>query len=174
MPDTTSSSGSQPPPEPTRARSKARPLVAGVLCVGLAAGGYVIGGRSSSTSSAVAAAPEAAPVHEPQIAEIVDLPSLNVNLAGGHYLRVAVSLGLAVAHATTASGGHDAGEDAESGFPTAPASDLVLSTFFGREMADLADGAGREAARADLLAGLQDYYGDDQVLSVFFTEFVMQ
>lgn len=107
---------------------------------------------------------------------------MNVNLADGHYLRVAVSLGL-VDHlaegeqaAAESDGSHGAAteETEQSSFPTAPAADLVLSTFAGREVDQLSDPGGREAARHDLLERIHEYYGEEQVLTVYFTEFVMQ
>jgi flagellar FliL protein len=152
----------------------------GAICAALAAGGFFIGGKMGG-GAAPATATEALPEPEPTVGEIVDLTPVNVNLADGHYLRISVSLGL-LAHegeeaAAEESGGHGAPtETAEEGsdFPTAPAADLVLSTFAGRNMEELAGSAGREAARQDLLEGIHHYYGEEEVLTVFFTEFVMQ
>lgn len=177
MPDTTSSSGPEPPvPEPAK-KGKGRAIIAGVLCVALAGGGYFMGGRGGG--AAPAAAVESLPEPEPTVGEIVDLEPVNVNLADGHYLRIAVSLGLVEEHAdgaADAGGGHGAAteETGESSFPTAPAADLVLSTFAGRKIDQLADHGGREAARHDLLEGIHEYYGEEEVLTVYFTEFVMQ
>ncbi|HWL43409.1 MAG TPA: flagellar basal body-associated FliL family protein [Ilumatobacter sp.] len=177
MPDTTSPSGPEPPASTAAPpRGKSRAIIAGVLCVGLAAGGYVMGGRVAGGEPAAASEPVHVP--EPTIGEIVDLAPVNVNLADGHYLRIAVSLGLSDAHASdapAADDGHGNPVEAEgSRFPTAPAADLVLSTFAGRKMDQLAAADGREQARQDLLDGIHDYYGDEEVLTVFFTEFVMQ
>jgi len=176
MPDTTSPDGPEPQPNAPKQAGKARLLVIGVLCLGLAAGGYVLGGKLGGGQPA-AAAPVPTPAPAPTVGEIVDLDGVNVNLADGHYLRIAVSLGL-VAHATEAaaeSSDHGTTEEADGVlFPTAPVADLVLATFAGRTMESLADEAGRESARADLLAGIHNYYGDEEILTVFFTEFVMQ
>lgn len=169
MPDTTSSPTEA---EPAKA-GKSRLLIAGVLCVAIAGGGFVIGGRMSGGAEAEVVVEEAEEV-EPVIAEIVDLEPINVNLAAGHYLRVAVSLGLS-AHDEEEGGGGGHGKDAEaeSSFATAPASDLVVGTFSGRAMEELSTHEGRESARHDLLEGLEQYYGHS-VITVLFTEFVMQ
>lgn len=180
MPDTTSPSGPEPP-APTEApkRGKGRPLMVGGICAALAAGGFFIGGRMGG-GAAPAVATETVPEPEPTVGEIVALEPVNVNLADGHYLRISVSLGLLdhgdEAAAPADDGGHgEAGAtDEGSHFPTAPAADLVLSTFAGRKMDELAAATGREAARHDLLEGIHNYYGEEEVLTVFFTEFVMQ
>ena len=57
--------------------------------------------------------------------------------------------------------------------PTAPAADLVLSTFAGKTIEELSTLEGRVAARDHLHEGLKEFYGEE-VLTVFFTEFVMQ
>lgn len=175
MPDTTSPSGPEPPAATASSkRGKGRPLVVGAVCAALAAGGFFIGGKMGGSAPAAASPPATEP-EAPKVAEIVDLDPVNVNLAEGHYLRISVSVGLP-AHEEEAGGGggHDEEEDTGPVFPTAPVADLVLSTFSGRKMDELSNEAGREAARQDLLAGIQNYYGEEEVLTVFFTEFVMQ
>lgn len=179
MPDMTSSGGAEPQTDSSKKPAgKGRLVVIVTLCVGLAAGGYMIGGRGGAQPT-VAEAPAEEP--EPEVGEIVDLESVNINLADGHYLRIAVSLGLEAhtegeeAGTESADHGEATTEDAGPSIAVAPASDLVLSTFAGRTMELLASAEGREAARHDLLEGLRQYYGDDApVLTVFFTEFVMQ
>jgi len=171
MPDTTSPGADARPDPPTApARSTSRTIIVAVLCLALAAAGYLIGGRMAGGGTA--AATPLVTVPEPEVGEIVDLDPVNVNLADGHYLRVAVSLGLNQ-HAGIEAEGHDE-PDAGGEFAAAPAADLVLSTFAGRTLAELASEPGREAARGELLDGIREYYGDEQVLTVFFTEFVMQ
>lgn len=149
-----------------------RMIVVVALCVVIAGAGFVLGGRM--TGAGTAAAPDGTVPEEvePTIDVIVELEPLNVNLAGGHYLRLAVAIGL-TGHAEGGGGGHGGGSEDEPPIETAPASDLVLSTFAGRDMTQLATPEGREQARSDLHAGLVGFYGDD-VVSVLFTEFVMQ
>ena len=96
-----------------------------------------------------------------EFSEIVDLPAININLADGHYLRVAVSLGLhAVEEEEAAEGGHGAAEVTdEPSIPIAPAADLVVANFSGRTMASLATPEGREEAKALLTAQIVEHYG---------------
>ena len=116
-------------------------------------------------------------VEEPaalEYTEIVDLPAININLADGHYLRVAVSLGLhAVEAEAAAEEGHATAEAEDPSIPIAPAADLVVANFSGRTMASLATPEGREEAKATLTAQIVEHYGAT-VATVFLTEFVMQ
>lgn len=155
-----------------------RMLTAGVMSVAMLGGGYFIGGMMSGGEEAAPAA-EAAPEEDivEEKAELGDLKSMeavNVNLQEGHFLRVAVTL--EVVHEEkedSGGGGHGAEEEEEEVFPTAPAADLVLSTFSGRSMDELATAAGRNAARETLLDAIVEIYGE-KVSSLYFTEFVMQ
>jgi flagellar protein FliL len=158
-----------------------RMIVMVVLIAVIAGAGFVLGGRmtgGSATTEAVAPEPVEEPA-EPTIDEIVELMPLNVNLADGHYLRLAVAIG--ISHHATEYAEDDAGDgygdksedDDEPSIETAPASDLVLTTFAGRELATLATPEGREAARNDLHDGLVAFYGES-IVAVLFTEFVMQ
>lgn len=169
MPDTTSSETTAP-----RGGSK-RLIVIGVLCATIAGAGFVLGGRMSA-GPAVSAEAVVEAEAEPTIDVIVELEPLNVNLAGGHYLRLAVAIALTDEHGAGAAddgGGHGSTTDEAPPIETAPASDLVLSTFSGREMDALSSADGREAARHDLYEGLVEFYGET-VVTVLFTEFVMQ
>ncbi len=173
MPDTTS-----PGDEPAAAGSSGpkKMIMTVVLAVVLVGVGYVLGGKMSGGSGAAAEASADGHVTEQSEgdheddhaaahpAQVIDLDPINVNLAEGHYLRVAISLGI-----STEPDGHGG----ETHFPTAAASDVVLHTFSGRLMADLSTVDGREAARLELAEGLTHHYGDE-VVSVYFTEFVMQ
>ncbi|MDJ0767424.1 MAG: flagellar basal body-associated FliL family protein [Ilumatobacter sp.] len=162
MADETTPTESEPVPAKSGGGAM-RIVSAAMLSVALVTTGYFIGGRGGT---AAAPPPETAHVEEPEeptIGTIVDLEAVNVNLAGGHYLRVAVSLGLSE---------HVHLEDPKE-FKSAPASDLVVSTFSGRTMEELSSHDGRSSRRDELEEGLATYYGDE-IVSVFFTEFVMQ
>lgn len=159
-----------------------RMFIVGVISLLIAGGGYFIGGRDGAAATTPDATQQAAgavpagPV-EPEIHEIVDLEAVNVNLTDNHYLRVAISLGIALAvDSEEASSAKAHGADAAEGstFPTAPAADLVLSTYAVRSLAELSDPAGRAAARDELELRLKEYYGEEILVTVFFTEFVMQ
>ena len=148
-------------------------LPAAVICIVVLGGGYFLGGKMSAGSPAApvaeaAAEPDEAEAEEKaELGHLESLDALNVNLQDGHFLRVAVALEI---------GEHDEGgdhgkDDAE--FPIAPAADLVLSTFSGRSMPELATPEGREAARHELFEAIEEKYGD-KVVALYFTEFVMQ
>lgn len=173
MPDKTSSTDS-PTPE-TNGGGKGRLIITAVLCLGLAGAGFVLGGRLSAGADAEAAAVDSVPEEdlEPTVAGIVELEPVNVNLADGHYLRIAIAIGLSEEAVHVDGGGGHGGGSEEIPFEKAPASDLVLGTFSGREMAELATNEGRESARHDLLEGLENFYGED-IVTVYLTEFVMQ
>ena len=165
MPDKKSSESEESP-----AGGSKRLIIIGVMCAVIAGGGFVLGGRMSGGGTAeVEAAVEEET--EPTIDVIVELDPLNVNLADGHYLRLAVAVGLT--HEEEEGGGGHSTTDDEPAIETAPASDLVLSTFSGRVMDDLATHEGRESARHDLYEGLVAFYGEE-IVTVLFTEFVMQ
>lgn len=169
MPDT-KSAGDEP--EPTGKSGPKKMITTAVLAVVLVGVGYFLGGQMGGSGEA--AAEESAETseastekeaEEEHVGIVVDLDAVNVNLADGHYLRVAISLGL--------SEDIDFGHGSPDDFPVAAASDVLLSTFSGRTMADLASEEGREHARHELEEGLAEHYGDD-VVSVYYTEFVMQ
>ncbi len=156
-----------------------RLVMVGVMSLSIAAAGYFIGGRGGAAVPAAAPPVTEPEVHEPEIAEVIDLEAVNVNLTDGHYLRVAISLGIG-AHVEEdgGEGGHgkEKEEEAEEGpsIPIAPAADILLTTFAERSMAELSDVAGRADARHKLEAHLKEYYGEDVIVTVFVTEFVMQ
>jgi flagellar protein FliL len=147
---------------------------AAMISLAMVAAGYFVGGRGGSTPPAVAETVVTV-AEEPQVESIIDLEPVNVNLAGGHYLRVAISIGMTASHEESAdaeAAGHGETETATTE-PTAPAADLVLSTFAGKTIEELSTLEGRIAARDELHEGLKEFYGEE-VLTVFFTEFVMQ
>jgi flagellar FliL protein len=159
-------------------------LMAG-LCVAMMGGGYVLGGRGGAAEGAATEAGDGTesmaegehgesvegtageactPTTEPpELGHVVDLEPMNVNLAEGHYLRVAVSLEL----------GHEVELEEPSEFPSAPAKDIVVSTLSGRTVAELATPEGRDMVKTELEEAIVDRYHGD-VHAVFLTEFVMQ
>lgn len=168
-------------PEPPR-RSKVKSLLTVGLCAALAAGGYVLGGRTATagepeqTATATIEGEDGVPVPvefdeawcegvgvEPVLGEVIDLPAMNVNLADNHYLRVAVSLGF-----------EDGAVDSDpERFVAAPAQDIVLSLFSGRTQTELRSPEGRETVKEELTERIVAHYGED-VMAVYLTEFVMQ
>lgn len=150
-------------------------MPAAMISIALVAAGYFVGGRGGGSSTTTVTSVVTVVEHEPEVSTIVDLEPINVNLADGHYLRVAISIGMgADEHAAESGGGGGHGaETTATTEPTAPAADLVLSTFSGRTMEELSTLEGRISAREALHEGLKEFYGEG-VITVFFTEFVMQ
>jgi flagellar FliL protein len=96
---------------------------------------------------------------KPSPGAVVKLDPITVNLAGGHFLKLGLSLQASA----------DAGEDVSG----AKALDAAISLFTGRTIADLAKKDGREKAKADLVKQVSQLY-EDKVYDVYFTDFVMQ
>jgi len=154
-------------------------MPAAMISIALIAAGYFVGGRGGSAPAATAeTVVTVVEATEPEVGTIIDLEPVNVNLADGHYLRVAISIGMVAEEHSEEAGAADASHGAATDEtvttePTAPAADLLLSTFSGKTIEELSTLEGRIAARDHLLEGLKEFYGEE-VLTVFFTEFVMQ
>ena len=89
--------------------------------------------------------------------------SLTINLADGHYLKLAFSL------QQTA----DAGEDLN----TSEATNLAIDEYTGKSVAELSTEKGREAVKAELLAKIVKAYTEDgtkMVMDIYYTQFVTQ
>ena len=175
-------------PTPSKKAGIIRWGITGVVCAALGFGGYLFGQRTGSVAADDLLAttvvvdsngdpvdvvvdpayldrmvcPEV--VDDPaEVAFMVDLPAMHVNLHGGHYLRVAVSLGISDQSELTTP----------EEFVAAPALDAIVATLSGREMGELQSAEGRDAAKDELTDRIVSIYEDD-VLTVFLTEFVMQ
>jgi flagellar protein FliL len=158
--------------EETGKKRGKRKLVVGAICVALAGGAYVIGSKSA------AAPPTGADVttttielfggckEEPKPGvpkTIIDLPEMSINLADGHYLRVAASLGLCA----------DVVLAKPEAFLSAPAKDLVVATLSGLQMGALATTEGRDLAKQALTDAISAEYRGE-VYQVYLVQFVMQ
>lgn len=100
----------------------------------------------------------AGPPKPPEPGEVLPLEAIQVNLEGGHYLRIGLALQLtATAHEADGS----------------KALDVAIDLYSGRSVAELADPAERRKLKKELLKELDhSYHGD--VMDVYLTEFVMQ
>jgi flagellar protein FliL len=99
------------------------------------------------------------PEPAPEPGEVVTMEPIQVNLAGGHYLKIGVALQLT----TTVSHGADGSK----------ALDAVIELFSGRPMDQLTRPEERDKLKHKLLEELEhDYHGD--VMDVYFTDFVTQ
>jgi flagellar protein FliL len=137
-----------------------------VLAVGIAAGGYFMGGSGG-------AEPAVAEAVEPEIVEgpLLGVEALTVNLADGHYLRVAVSLQLTDQYEDVEVGEH--GEELLSHHDDTRIRDVLISLLGGRDASELSSAEGRDHARHELHEAANGLL-DDAVMEIYFTEFVIQ
>ena len=99
----------------------------------------------------------AGPTPPPEPGEIVTMDATQINLAGGHYLR----LGIALQLTTTA---HEA--------DGSKALDAAIELFSGKKLAQI-EGERRVALKEKLVEELVHLY-HGEVMDVYFTEFVTQ
>jgi flagellar protein FliL len=100
----------------------------------------------------------AGPEPKPVEGTVVPLEATQVNLEGGHYLRIGIALQL-TDKATEADG--------------SKALDATIEIFSGRSITDLNDPKERQHLQEELAKQLGDLY-DGEVMDVYFTEFVTQ
>jgi flagellar FliL protein len=128
-------------------------IIAAVALVLAGVGGYLVFAGGSSKKSAATAKPSLSP------GGVLVISALTVNLADGHYLKVAL--------AVQAAAGVPSDED------TSDWTDMAISEFSNMSVAQLSTAEGREKAKSDLLKKIQAK-DKDMVLDLYFTQFVMQ
>jgi flagellar FliL protein len=99
------------------------------------------------------------PPPKPVAGSVVKLDPITINLAGGHFLKLGLSLQARA----------DAGEEVSG----AKALDAAIELFSGRTIDDLARRDGREKAKKALVTEVSERY-EDKVYDIYFTDFVMQ
>jgi flagellar protein FliL len=107
-----------------------------------------------------------AEAEEPVAGEVVTLDPVTVNLAGGGYLKIGISLQTTE---DAASGGHGGGVDGSR------ALDLVISTYSQAQPADVT--GAREALKDSLEHQIVEAYTEDgveMVMGIYFTQYVTQ
>ena len=90
--------------------------------------------------------------------------ALTINLAGGHYLKLAFTL-----QATEEAG--------EAEIDNAEAIDIAIDKYTGMKIAELETEKGRAAAKAELLEEIEKVYNVDGthiIMDIYFTQFVTQ
>jgi flagellar FliL protein len=95
---------------------------------------------------------------EPVPGEVVPLTAIQVNLAGGHYLRVGLALQLV-----------EGVEEVDG----SKALDAAIETFSGQQVGTLTDAEERNRIKDELTEVVREAY-HDEVLEVYFTDFVTQ
>jgi flagellar FliL protein len=153
-------------------KGKAIAIYLVVLAIGAVVGAKVLGGGGASAAPSTAGEATTTTVAGP----VVPLPALTVNLADGRLLKVGMALQLgADAEHGGGGGGHGGGGAAEDD-PTkgyAPAMDTAIEVFGEQRYDDLLGPGGRDAARILLEEHLKEHY-HDEIVGVYFYEFVMQ
>lgn len=112
--------------------------------------------------------PKPASDGEPVPGMVVKLDPLTLNLDDGHYLKL--SMALQFTAAASGGGGHGGGGDGPDG---SKALDLAIAQLSNRKIAELNTAQARDAAKAKLLAAIEEAY-HHEVMDLYFTEFVMQ
>ena len=135
-------------------------LLIGAVALVVLGGGYTVAGPKGAD----AAAEEAEPA-EPLPGEVVVLEPITLNLADGRFLKIGLAMQLVEGVVPPA-------EDAVAGY-AAPALDDAISYLGSKTYAELVAPGGRDAAKDELSVRIAEQY-PDEVLSVYFTELVMQ
>ncbi len=133
-----------PPVEAKKSKKKLLIIVVAVLAIG--GGGYWFVLKPGGGAA------------EPEPGEVVPLETLQVNLSGGHYLRIGLALQL-----TTSA--HEA--------DGSKALDAAIELFSGRDIAEVTRPADRRKLKKELEHSLHELY-HEEVMGVYFTEFVTQ
>jgi flagellar protein FliL len=93
--------------------------------------------------------------------ETVAIDPTTLNLAGGHYLKIAFSVELVKGKATAAK------------FEPAAAQSLIISQYSDRTVDSLSSNKSRDTMQTNLLAGLKKAY-PDEIWGLQLTQFVTQ
>jgi flagellar FliL protein len=130
-------------------------VIAAVVLLGGGAGAFFMlkgGGKA-----------EAAPPPEKGIVTAID-EALTINLTDGHYLKLGFALQMTA----------DAGAEVVD---TSEALNLAIDEYTGKTVAELSTEKGRDAAKASLLAKIEDAYKEkdkQMIMDIYYTSFVTQ
>lgn len=141
-----------------------------VIAVALLVALLAVGGFVGKGLLAGPAAPEPDP--KTVAGTVVTLDPITLNLADGRYLKLTLALQLSKA-AEPAAGSVDEAAGAVPALDGAKALDAAIGVLGQRTYADLIAPGGRESAQKALTVQVKKRY-PDEVLGVYFTEFLMQ
>ena len=146
--------------EAPEAPKKSKKLLLIILIAVVVLGGGGAGAFFMLSGSKAKAAPE-----EPTKGAVVKMDNaLTINLADGHYLKVAFTI------QQTADAGSESIDSSE-------ALDLAIDQYSGRNIAELSTEKGREKNKEELLAAIEKAYNEEGkqiVMDIYFTQFVTQ
>lgn len=135
-------------PEAKGGKKKLIIMIVGVLVVAAAAYWFVLKPKPAAGAK---------PAPKPGV--VTPLEPIQVNLEGGHYLRIGIALQQT-----------DAAAEALDG---SKALDATIELFSGKSIEDLSKPKERVKLKAELTKELEHSY-EDEVMGVYFTQFVMQ
>jgi len=138
---------------PAKKSKKKLIMIIGVVALLAGAAYYMLVVKPAAAAAGPAAPPK------PVAGLVVKLDPIYINLAGGHFLKLGVAL-QGTAKATKELDG-------------SKALDAAITVFSGKDMAKVADNTTREELKKELTKEVVDLY-EDEVMDVYFTEFVMQ
>ncbi|WP_460446567.1 flagellar basal body-associated FliL family protein [Angustibacter aerolatus] len=145
-------------PDAAKKKGKGKLVVIALVVVALLGGaGYFVVLKPKSASAATEKKPE------PEKGAVVAVDPVNVNLAGGHYLKLGFALQLAKAVK-------------EEPDPS-EATDIAIELFSGQSMEKLSEPEGREKMKAKFTKAVEKAYTEKEteaVIDVYLTAFVMQ
>ncbi len=147
------------PAAPAKGGNKKMMII--VVALALAAGVYYF---MFMKPSAAAEEAHAKPKQEP--GEVLKMDPITLNLADGHYLKLGMALQFALSED---GGGHGGG----GGHDGSHALDIAIDQFSNREVAELSSHNARAKAKKELVKEVRHAY-HDEVIDIYFTEFVMQ
>lgn len=134
-----------------------------VLAVGIAAGGYFMGGSSEPACTGKDCPAPAAAEDKPVPGQIATMDPLSVNLSDQHFLKVGVAVQLVE--------GIEASEFAKGDI--SKVKDMLIDLLAGAKMEDLESAEGRAKVKVELKKRSEKEF-EGEVLDVYFTDFVMQ
>jgi len=134
-------------------------LAVPILLVVLAAVWFLVLKPKAAPADAAAAAASPSPTSSWAPGAVVKIDPISINLAGGHFLKLGLSLQESKAVAEDVSG--------------AKALDSAIALFSNKTMEELTTLEGRQKAKEKLVEHLREIY-EGEVYDVYFTEFVMQ
>jgi flagellar FliL protein len=144
--------------DPPKKKSPVKLIV--LLAVGVIGGiafAKVTGGGSANAGPTTTAKPEPG--------EVAKVEAININLADGHYLRIAYGVQLSKTVTVKA----EAWAKSES----SKMSDIIISEFSGKKLEELSTKEGREKAMHDVVEEASEKL-EGEVIDVYLDEFVMQ
>jgi flagellar FliL protein len=121
-----------------------------VLLGGGGAGAYFMLSGSSKKE-------EAKPAPEP--GKVISMDAITINLADGHFLKLGLAIQATAEAAEAPDGSH--------------ALDIAIEMFSNKSVAELSAEKGRDKLKKELTEKVEKAY-EEEVMAVYFTEFVMQ